>query len=76
MVAKVIHDGGKHVNLHEGSHVGFHPKGKTWKDGCTLVVEGRSANAVDSLTIEIEPGSNSEVYVMNDAGKTIEHIHI
>ena len=76
MVVKIVHDSGKHYNLHEGAHIGFHPKGNLWEDGVTVVVEGRGAAGIDSITIEIEKGSNTKIFLMNNQGKTIEKIYV
>ena len=74
MIVKIIHDKGKHVNLYEGNHVGFHPKGVRWENGLTVVVEGQGGK--DCVTIEIDEGSNTQIYLMNDRGKTVEKILI
>lgn len=72
MIVKVISDKGKHVNFYEGSHVGFYPKGARWEDGLTIIVEGRK----DSVTVEIDKGTDTQIYLMNDQGKTVEKIFV
>jgi len=72
MIVRVNFDKGKHVNFYEGSHVGFHPKGVKWEDGVTIVVEGRK----DSVTIEVDKKSDTQIFLMNDQGKTIEKIFV
>ena len=74
MIVRIDHEKGKHVNFYEGTHVGFHPKKAIWKDGLTVVVEGK--NGKDCVTIEIEPGSNTRIFLMNGQGKTIEKIYV
>lgn len=74
MIVKIVCDKGKHNNLYEGNHVGFHAKGSTWKEGVTVVVEGR--NGKDCVTIEVEKGSDTQLYLMNDQGKTVEKIFV
>lgn len=74
MIVKVVHDEGKHFNFYEGNHIGFHPKGKLWKDGVTIVAEGR--NGKDCVTVEIDKGSNTQIFLMNDQGKTVERMYV
>jgi len=74
MIVKIVCDKGKHYNLYEGSHVGFHPKGSTWEDGLTVVVEGQ--NGKDCVTIEVEAEQDTQIYLMNDRGKTVEKIFV
>ncbi len=74
MIVKIIHNKGKHYNLYEGSHVGFHPKGKNWEGGLTVVVEGR--NGKDCVTVEIDKGSDTQLFLMNDQGRTVEKIFV
>ena len=74
MVVRLNQYSGKHVNFYEGTHVGVHPKGTTWEKGLTVIVEGR--NGKDCVTVEIEEGSNTQIYLMNDQGKTIEKIFV
>ena len=78
MILKIVSDSGKHYSLHEGPRIGIHPKGETWSDGCTIIVEGRGANSSDSLTIEVnhKPNKHTEIYIMNDCGKTVEHVSV
>jgi len=72
MIVKVFTEKGKHVNFYEGNHVGFHPKGTRWEDGLTIIVEGRK----DSVTVEIDKGTDTQIYLMNDQGKTVEKIFV
>lgn len=74
MIVKIMHDKGKHYNLYEGNHVGFHPKGTTWEKGLTVVVEGQ--NGKDCVTVEIDEKSDTQIYLMNDRGKTVEKISV
>lgn len=74
MIVKIICDRGKHYNLYEGSHIGLHPKGTTWEKGLTLVVEGR--NGKDCVTIEVDEGKDTQLYLMNNEGKTVEKIFV
>ena len=75
MIVKVNHEHGKHINLYEGTHIGFHPKGEKWEDGFTIVIEGRDDR--DCTTLEITPddvGIGVSVFLMNDSGKTVERV--
>lgn len=74
MIVKIVCDTGKHYNLYEGSHVGLHPKGPTWKDGLVIVVEGR--NGKDCVTIEVDKKSDTQIYLMNNEGKTVEKVFV
>ena len=74
MIVKTVQDHGKHVNFYEGNHIGFHPEGATCKDGVIIVIEGR--NGKDCVTLEIGEKSDSQIYLMNNQGKTIEKILI
>ena len=69
MIVKV--ESGGHESFYEGNTVGFHPRvpeTATQKDAVILVVEGRK----NSITVEIERESGTFVFVMNDAGRTID----
>ena len=74
MIVKMNYDKGKHVNFYEGNHVGFHPKGATWEEGLTVVVEGR--NGKDCVTIEVDEGGDTQLYLMNNEGKTVEKVFV
>jgi hypothetical protein len=70
MVVKVIK--GSHHNLYEGSHVGFHAIGEHWEDGVSIVVESPK----ESTTIEVAGHSDTQIFLMNDSGKTIERMSV
>lgn len=75
MIVRIDHEKGKHINFYEGTHVGFHPKGVTWEEGLTVVVEGR--NGKDCITIEITADDkDARIFLMNDLGKTVEKIFV
>jgi len=74
MIVKIVHNKGKHYTLYEGSVIGFHPKGSIWGKGLTITVEGR--NGRDCITVEIDEGSDTQIYLMNDQGKTVEKIFV
>ena len=70
MIVRVETGNKKHVNFYEGEHIGFHPVGKDYKDGLTVIVEGKKTG----VTIEVEKDSNTRIFLMNNQGKTIESI--
>ena len=74
MVVKISFNGGKHYNFFAGTHVGFHPRGSTWKEGLDIVVEGGQGKECANIPIDAE--SNTQIYLMNDLGKTIEKIFV
>jgi len=72
MLIRVEQDDGKHINFYEGSHVGFHPEGNKMENGVTIIVEERK----NSVTLNIEKGSKTRIFLMNDQGRTIEKVYI
>lgn len=72
MIVKIVTEDGKHWNLYEGTNVGLHPKGGNWDDGVDIYIEGSN----NSVGIEVEKGSNTQIYLMNDQGKTVDSIYV
>lgn len=70
MVVRIVHDDGKHDSFYEGSHITFHISG----GGVEVVVERHKDK--EPVTIGIDRDSNTQIYLMNDQGKTVEKIFV
>ena len=70
MIVRIEQDSAKHVNFYEGEHVGFHQEKMDGKIclALSIVIEGKN-----SVTIEATP--STRVFLMNDAGKTIDKFY-
>ena len=72
MIVKIVKKDGQYYSFYEGAFIGICPKEHRWEDGVTIQVDGRT----NSVTLEIEKGDSTQVYLMNDQGKTVETLYI
>lgn len=78
MIVRVEQEGGEHISLYEGNHIGVHRRKAVEneevniKEGLTLVVSFYRQSGQECLTLELDKDDNTRIFIMNDQGKTID----